>query len=202
MRKERVLLAHGWLGDDYELSAIGDALEQAGFEVEHIEFDTLFGRFKAAADEVIKCVRAEPGPVHLIGFSFGGLVMRMAADACPDQVSSLLLIGTPNEGSPFADLLCLVFPTSAVRRLCCSAPPLPDAPPALPDAPPDLRIGFIAGTRGGFLGLFLKGPNDSRVTVDSAFAIPHAYEGMVYCKHEVAARSSDVLRHAVAFIRG
>ncbi len=194
MRKERVLLAHGWLGDDYELSAIGDALEHAGFEVEHIEFDTLFGRFEAAADEVIKRVRAEPGPVHLIGFSFGGLVMRMAAGACADQVSSLLLIGTPNEGAPFADLLRCVFPTSAVRRLACAAP-------ALPAPPKGLRIGCIAGTHGGFLGLFLKGPNDSRMTVASAFAIPHTYEATVHCKHEVLRAHPDVLRHAVSFVR-
>ncbi len=168
----------------------------AGFEVEHVKLYTLFGRFEAAVDKVLSAVLAEPGrPAHLIGFSFGGLVMRAVVDACPNQISSLLLIGTPNAGSPFADLLSLVFPTSAVRRLACAAPSLP--------APPQgLRIGCIAGTRGGFLGLFLKRPNDSRVSVASASAIPHAYEATVHCKHEVLRDHPEVIYHAVGFVKG
>jgi len=193
-RGKRVILAHGWLGRRNELAPIGTALAAAGFEVEHVKLYTLFGRFEAAVDAVLKAVLAEPDRrVHLIGFSFGGLVMRAVADRCPSRIESLLLIGVPNAGSPFADLLSIVFPTSAVRRLACAAPSLP--------APPEgLRVGCIAGTRGGCLGMFLRRPNDSRVTVASAFAIPHDFEAKVHCKHEVLRGHPEVIRHAGAFV--
>jgi pimeloyl-ACP methyl ester carboxylesterase len=194
--KERVILAHGWLGRPSELATLGAALATAGFDVTHVKLYFLFGRFEAAVDAVLKQVLTEPNrPVHLVGFSLGGLVMRAVADACPHQVRSLLLIGTPNAGSSLADLLGLVFPTSAIRHLSCAAQPLPEPPPGV-------RVGCIAGTRGGFLGLLLKGRNDSRVAVASAFKIRHDYEAVVHCKHEVLRDHPDVLRHAVAFMRG
>ncbi|WP_020176668.1 alpha/beta fold hydrolase [Methyloferula stellata] len=194
MRKARVILAHGWLGHHYELAPIGDALESAGFEVKHVKLYTLFGRFEAAVDAVLEAVLAQPNRrVHLIGFSFGGLVMRAVADRCPSRIESLLLIGVPNTGSPFADLLSIIFPTSAVRRLARAAP-------SLPEPPLGLRVGCIAGTRKGLLGLFLRRPNDSRVTAASAFAIPHDFEATVHCKHEVLRGHPEVIRHAVAFV--
>jgi pimeloyl-ACP methyl ester carboxylesterase len=195
-RKERVILAHGWLGRPSELAALGAALGTAGFDVVNVKLYFLFGRFEAAVNAVRKQVLAEPGRhAHLIGFSLGGLVMRAVADACPGQIDSLLLIGTPNAGSSLADLLGLVFPTSAIRRLSGAAPPLPEPPPSV-------RVGCIAGTRGGVLGLLLKGRNDSRVTVDSAFDIRHDYEAVIHCKHEVLRDHPDVLRHAVTFLKG
>ncbi len=190
-----MILAHGWLGRRNELAPIGAALMSAGFEVEHVKLYTLFGRFEAAVDKVLSAVLAEPGrPVHLIGFSFGGLVMRAVVDACPNQISSLLLIGTPNAGSPFADLEPRFSDfggqASCLRRAFSSR------------TAQGLRIGCIANTRGGFLGLFLKRPNDSRVSVASAFAIPHAYEATVHCKHEVLRDHPEVIYHAVSFVKG
>ena len=148
-QKERVILAHGWLGLPHELAALGAALDAAGFEVEHVRHYSLFGRFEEAIDAVLAKIQADTSrPVHLIGFSYGGLIMRRAAEVSPVEICSLLLIAVPNVGSPFADWLSLVFPTPAVRRLCCAAPPLPELPPGL-------RVGCIAGDHAGFLGRLL-----------------------------------------------
>ncbi len=193
MNKDRVILVHGWLGLPYELTKLGRTLAAMGYEVEYARHYSLFGRFESAVDALRTKVLAAPNrPVHIVGFSMGGLIARAAAEACPGDVASLFLIGTPNAGSPFADLLRFVFPTSSVRRLCRSAPPL--AGPA-----PNIRVGCIAGDRPGILGLFLNEPNDSRVTVASAFKVSHTYRVIVDCSHRTLPRHPDVLRHAQTF---
>jgi pimeloyl-ACP methyl ester carboxylesterase len=196
LNKQRVILIHGWLGVPRELFTLGRALTAAGYDVAHVRHYSMLGSFEAAVDATRKKLQADPDrPSHLIGFSLGGLIARAAAAACPSHVKSLLLIGAPNAGSPFADLLSLIHPTPSVRRLRCAAPKLPDPPPRI-------RVGCIAGTRGGLLGSFLEGPNDSRVSVASAFAIRHDFEALVHCKHEVLRAHPEVLGHAVAFVRG
>ncbi len=193
--KDRVLLIHGWLGLPRELFTLGHALTAAGLDVEHIRHYSMFGSFEAAVEATCKKLLADPDrPAHVIGFSLGGLIARAAAAACPSHVKSMLLIGAPNAGSPFADVLHLIHPTPSIRRLRCAAP-------KLPEPPHHIRVGCIAGTRGGCLGSFLGSPNDSRVSVASAFAVRHDFEAIVHCKHEVLRDHPEVLRHAVAFVR-
>lgn len=195
--KERVILIHGWLGFPIELVPLGRALSEAGFEASYVRHYSLFGRFETAVEAGINEVRRDKRPVHLIGFSLGGLVARAIADACPD-VRSLLLIGAPNGGSPLADILARFFPTPSLKRLCCTAEPLPDPAPALP-------VGCIAGNHGGVLGTLFEdqfaGPNDSRVSIASAFDIRHDSEAVVDCTHFALRFHPQVMRHAVAFVR-
>lgn len=194
--RERVILAHGWLGLPRELRALRAALEAAGFDAEYVRHYSLFGRFEKAIDAVLAKIKADPDrPIHLIGFSYGGLIMRRAAAASPVEVRSLLLIAVPNVGSPFADWLSHVFPTPAVRRLRCAAP-------RLPELPPGLRVGCIAGDHAGIIGRLLGIPNDTRVSVMSAFEIRHDYEAVVHLKHEDLRSDPEVLRLAVAFVQG
>ncbi len=193
-KAERVLLIHGWMGLPRELHTLGDALKAAGYDVTYSRHYSMFGQFEAAVRRGETAVSSDPRPVHLIGFSLGGLIARAVVEACPSQFSSLLLIGAPNAGSPLADLLSRVYPTPSLRRLRCAAP-------RLCDPPPGLRVGCIAGDKGGLIGRLLPGPNDSRVTLASAFDIRHDAEAIIHCSHEALRAHPDVLRHAVAFVQ-
>jgi len=197
--RERVLLIHGWLGFPIELVPLGRALAEAGFEASYLRHYSLFGRFETAIEAGVREVRRDKRPVHLVGFSLGGLVARAIADACPDEVRSLLLIGAPNGGSPLADILSRFFPTPSLKRLCCTAEPLPDPGPHLP-------VGCIAGNRGGVLGTLLEdeifaGPNDGRVSLESALDVRHDSEAVIDCTHFALRFHPKVMRHAVSFLR-
>jgi len=195
--KERVILIHGWLGFPIELVPLGRALAEAGFETSYVRHYSLFGRFETAVEAGIREVRRDLRPVHLVGFSLGGLVARAVAEACPDEVRSLLLIGAPNGGSPLADILARFFPTPSLKRLCCAAEPLPDPAPALP-------VGCIAGSHGGVIGTLFEdrfaGANDSRVSIASAFDIRHDSEAVIDCTHFALRFHPQVMRHAVSFL--
>ena len=131
-------MAHGWLGLPHELAALGAALDAAGFEVEHVRHYSLFGRFEEAIDAVLAKIQADTSrPVHLIGFSYGGLIMRRAAEASPVEICSLLLIAVPNVGSPFADCTAGInFATDTVFATFVSVDPKTGMPP-------DLLTGFL-----------------------------------------------------------
>jgi pimeloyl-ACP methyl ester carboxylesterase len=193
--KERVIMAHGWLGLPRELKTLGKALEAAGFDVEYVRHYTLFGRFEASVGAALAKINdGSNRPVHLVGLSYGGLVMRGAAAASSADIRSILLIGVPNAGSPLADLVCHVFPTPAVRRLCCVAPPLPEPPLGI-------RVGCIAG-HCRVLRFLLKTPNDFLVTIVSALKVRHDYEAIVRCNHYELSHRPETLGHAVAFLLG
>ncbi len=193
---ERVIMVHGWLGLPFHLAKLGKALEAVGFEIDYVRHYSLFGQYEAAIEATLRKIEADQNrPVHLIGLSYGGLIMRGAAAASSANIRSMLLIGAPNVGSPLADLLCHVFPTPAVRRLCCTAPPLPDPPFGV-------RVGCIAGDRDLLQGLLLRTPNDSLVPLMSALKVRHDYEAIVHCHHHMLPNRPETLGHAVAFLLG
>ncbi|MFC0107672.1 alpha/beta fold hydrolase [Kibdelosporangium aridum] len=51
--------------------------------------------FLADADDLVELIAQEPGGVHLVGFSYGGLGACIAAERMPERVRSLTLIEVP-----------------------------------------------------------------------------------------------------------
>ncbi|NUU20837.1 MAG: alpha/beta hydrolase [Streptomycetaceae bacterium] len=61
-----------------------------------------YGTARFAADLTEVIAYAGPGPVHLLGHSFGGLVVQRAVAAAPDSVRSLTLLCTGPGSTDFA----------------------------------------------------------------------------------------------------
>jgi len=192
--RPRALIAHGWLGRAGQLRPLARNLKAAGFDVELLGYPTAFGSFEGALEIArLAARRVADRPLHLIGYSFGGLVMRALAAENPPGLISLLLVGTPNEGSRLADLICRVTPTPVLRRLATDAPELPRID--------DVRIGCIAGSRKGLIGIFLDGENDGRVAVSSALSLPNSEGRVVRVGHRALPSHSETARLAISFLR-
>src|SRR5690349_1706646 len=111
---ETVLLLHGGLsnGDDL-LGTIGDALV-ARYRV--LAFDRRgHGRtadtpapfhYDSMVDETVAVIERAGGPVHLVGWSDGGIISLLLAQRRPDLVRRMVLIGANYsvEGLVTADL--------------------------------------------------------------------------------------------------
>jgi pimeloyl-ACP methyl ester carboxylesterase len=190
----RVLIAHGWLGHAVQFRGLARRVAEAGFDATVLSYPTLFAPLELAVDRARRAAERTGGaPLHLVGFSMGGLVMRALAAEKPPGLASLLLIGTPNAGSPIADLAVRFAPTPALRRLMTTAPALPEIE--------GISIGCIAGARRGPLGPLFGEPHDGRVAVSSALAISHSDARIVTMHHTAMPYARQTADLTVRFLR-
>lgn len=104
------VLVHGAFQDERAWSEIKPRLEAAGHRVVTVQ---LAGRgsqpgpveqisLNTYRDQVAAVVRAQPGPVVLVGHSFGGITISAVAEAVPEKVRTLVYVAAylPAAGLP------------------------------------------------------------------------------------------------------
>lgn len=141
------------------------ALDQRGqHESAGPDDDAAYSTHALGAD-LLEVARSLPGPVHLVGHSFGGLVCRAALLARPQMFASLTLMssGPGALGGPRAEVMALLRPTllagglagvyDASEQLAATAPADPRRP-AVPQSARDfLRMRFLAASPAGLLAM-------------------------------------------------
>ena len=59
------------------------------------------GRPERDAERIVKRIEGlDVGPMHLVGWSLGGVVARLVARALPERVAQVITLGSPVEGGP------------------------------------------------------------------------------------------------------
>ena len=168
-----VVLVHGYFKGASDMVPLRGFLADFGYRAVTAHLPATFGSLEECRDvlaETIDALERDGGPLHLVGHSFGGLVIRSyLAEHEVTGLGRCVLIGTPNRGSRLTDLGRRFFPP-ALRLLkpldsfTTDAPPIP--PPRNIPLP---EIGIIAGNRNRLLsGIFLSLESDGRVEVESA----------------------------------
>jgi pimeloyl-ACP methyl ester carboxylesterase len=80
----------------------------------------ILDRFGARVSEI---EARERGPVTLIGWSLGGLIARAYAHHAPDQIASVITLGSPFSGDPRSNRAWQIYELVADHKV--DAPPLP-----------------------------------------------------------------------------
>ena len=117
-----VLLVHGFCGTKSSLSPIARCLNAQGLTVAAITYKPFGTSVERLADRlVIEVARilseTDSDKVHLVGHSLGGVVIAQAmADGRLDgMVDTVVTLGSPFGGSPWANLLPFVEVVRALR---------------------------------------------------------------------------------------
>lgn len=173
---ELVVLSHGLGRSDTAMWRLEDKLEQAGFEVCSIDYDTIGESVEhvlaEANSEIENCIKPS-NRIHFVGHSLGGLVIKHYLATHSDftnqyNLGEVVMVGTPNKGSEVADKLAnhmvMNFDGGIGKALMTGEQTLGNQIPE-----PSVAVGVIAGTsNSGSILQYFSGPNDGLVSVESA----------------------------------
>jgi pimeloyl-ACP methyl ester carboxylesterase len=162
-------------------------LERRGYRALAPTLPTAFQGVRACSEALARALEnlGPESPTHFVGHSMGGLVIRdYLSRHVVEGLGRVVLIGTPNGGSRYANLLLgLPFSREIFEGLPDLAEPGPHIPPPLNAPSPD--VGIIAGMRPDPVRRFLlPGEHDGLVAVESVRRIAARDEMLVPCAHE------------------
>ena len=133
-----VLLVHGWGGRKSHWSLVAQTLSARDLTVDAISYAPLGTSVEQLADQLVIDIertlsRTAADKVHLVGHSLGGVIIAQAIgdSRLKGRVDTIITLGSPFGGSPWATLLPFVKVVRALRpgspllrRLAST--PLPD----------------------------------------------------------------------------
>jgi len=205
-----VVLVHGFFRHGSNMRYLAQKLEQHGYSTLAPTLPTTFRNVRECGEFLAKTIapiceeRIQDGNgnvVHFVGHSMGGLVIRdYLSRRVVEKLGRVVLIGTPNGGSPYANLL-LGVPFSDDILECLpdlAEPGLDIAPPRNVPAP---EIGIIIGTKPDIVRqLLLSGEHDGLVTAESVRRVSANDEMSIPCSHEQLQWRDDTAEGIVSFL--
>ncbi len=204
-----VVLLHGILRTRHCMNPLARFLERQGFATYNVGYPAARWPMARHAESLRQIVEGlhDRGPVHLVGYSMGGLVIRrMLADGpLATPLGRCVFIGTPNRGAekanPFVNwpLFRWLFGPAGLELstvdgcgICSTLPPRPEQ-----------ECGIIAGGTGQERGLLpvLPGDNDFTVTVESTHLPDEEAFRLVRCGHARLPMHRETLAATAAFLQ-
>ena len=206
MHKPLVVMLHGLGRSRISLWLLASRLEDAGFQVERIGYRSLDlspeEAIESVGQKINACCASHPGPVHFVGYSLGGLLVRAHLQQnVVEHLGRVVLIGTPNKGSGLVDefednfVMSLLGPTAAA---------LGTASDGLPArlARPDYPVGVIAGvTESEWNDRWLPGPDDGLISVESTKLRGMSDFVEIESGHSMMRYNREVARQTIVFLK-
>ncbi len=176
-----IILIHGITATTGFVVKIEEVLIKENYHVANILWYT-GGKLETITDNVFaeglnKCRAIDDvSRIHLIGHSTGGIIIRhYLTKANIDELGYILMLGTPNHGSYLSNLAKITMGDDYDRVYGETGAYLNTGKDSFISKLPDARgyhLGVIAGTghislKDKLYGLFLRGVDDGRVSVNS-----------------------------------
>jgi len=206
---ECVVLLHGLGRTCWSMKRIEWALKGAGYQVVNISYPSRRRTVEQLSGGYLQELMATRIPagvkkIHFVTHSLGGILLRdYLAHHTVTNLGRVVMLAPPNHGSTLADSLR----EHALGRwiLGRAGRELGTAPNQMPQrlGPVDFPLGVIAGdvSLNPFFSRVLEGPNDGKVTVESARIAGMSDFAVVHSSHTWMMWRAETLRYILAFLR-
>lgn len=203
---ESVILIHGLGRSNTAMWLLASRLEDAGFHIQRVGYDSFNTSIaeivKNVADQIDTYQKTNPGTIHFVGHSFGGLLIRAyLAEHMIPSLGRTVLIGTPNQGTPLADRVKDNWLLEAFNTPAQELGTRRDSfPLSLED--PYYQVGVIAGKVDSCIAdSLMRGDNDGLVPVASTIVNNMTDFIIVDTGHSLLRYDKDVANQTVHFLR-
>ncbi|PJB73733.1 MAG: hypothetical protein CO093_00070 [Alphaproteobacteria bacterium CG_4_9_14_3_um_filter_47_13] len=211
-QKETVVLLHGIGHTKWNMFVTERALRKQGYETLNITYPSLRSDIKTLAGFLhnrlaMTGIWEEPGQVHFVTHSMGGLVARhylhdYRTDILADRLGRVVMMAPPHSGSEVADLLkdfppyqWIFGPAGQELTTTAQSQNAPD---------PYYDLGIIAGTTGWpyILGnITIAGKHDGRVGVERTKMVGMKDHIALPATHSFISWKPDVHKQIVSFLK-
>ena len=203
------MLLHGYGRTACSMLGLKWYLRRTGYQVINVNYPASRLSVEELADRFLHCVLNDNNVssmrmIHFVTHSLGGIIVRQyLSNHSLENLGRVVMLAPPNHGSAIVDRLrksALIRRFTGRSRLQLGTTP-DDLPQRL--GPAQFECGIIAGdtSLNPVLSRYLSGPNDGKVTVESA-----RLEGMrdfltVRSGHTWMMCRSPIIRQAVHFLQ-
>lgn len=206
MAAERVLLLHGIARSPRHMQPLETALAQSGFDVMNVKYPSTEHSIEDLVDwfqqHVSDRIQATNTPVHVVGYSMGGLLARAWIHRYrPDRLGRVVQLAPPNQGSEVADFfkqnwLFRTFYGPAGQQLGTQV----DLHKLL--GPVDYELGVLAGNRSidPFSSWLIPGADDGKVSVNSTRVFGMCDHRVLPVSHTFFPSNAEVQRQTLHFL--
>lgn len=203
-----VVLLHGLARTSDSMSKMNRALAAAGYHVCNVSYPSRQHSIEVLTkDFVLPAVRAcltnPADEVHFVTHSLGGIVVRQLAGSAPDlNIGRVVMLSPPNHGSEVVDklgeLALFKFINGPAGLELGTAH---DSVPQTLGAPP-FQVGIITGDRtiNLLLSLLIPGPDDGKVSIESAKLEGMAGFCVVPASHPFIMKDRLAIEQTLAFL--
>ena len=206
---ENVILLHGLGRSRWSMRTMEKALAQSGYRVFNMGYPSTTKAIPDLAAELRAQVQhcCHTNQTHFVTHSLGGILVRSYLTHYPlDNLGRVVMLSPPNKGSELVDVLGKVGAFTLI--LGPASGQLSTQPSSIPNqlnqrGPVDFELGVITGNRSfnPLTSWLIPGPDDGRVSVNSAQVAGMADFLVVPRTHTFIMSSRTVIEQTVNFLR-
>ncbi|NKB32098.1 MAG: alpha/beta hydrolase [Pseudomonadales bacterium] len=208
LANECVVLLHGLARVSNSMGELESKLNRSGFDAVNINYPSIRYEIDVLADDAVgrgigQCLSNSPEKIHFVTHSLGGILVRHYLQENElDLLGKVVMLGPPNQGSEIVDGLSPVPGFGFLGPAGFVLGTEDDS--ILKDlGPVYFELGVIAGTTNinpiGFL--FIDGPNDSIVSVESTKVEGMNAHLVLPVTHTFMMRNNEVIDHTIHYLK-